>query len=360
MPHFLVYFLIELVVTFFIPLICITICYFCICSKIFNLKKIRTISRHFSKKQIFKSAKSDKKSVPPASPEEGTSKGKSDEKDSSFAMITSEEGEHKKEETSEQARSGFRVNMNHLAGQQVSEAAHTKPQGGGFKLNISSSPPVKQPKFGLYPTSSRVSNECGNDECSEVIPSTKKALSLYPDTVNTGAECSSDLPNMTEPQLYSIDPNMQRRRFNFFTSGEDDEFAECPEPGSKTGILASSINVIEKHYNAIEAAQKELAKKMRVYKYQIRVARTAVVVCTFFFMCYFVYEVGTLYVMWGVACHDTDPDSKINLFIKSSHGFLFLNSALNVLVYGLMHRTVRAHLSKICAGCTAKSANSSS
>ncbi|XP_063693387.1 uncharacterized protein LOC134825165 isoform X2 [Bolinopsis microptera] len=388
MSHFLVYFLIELVVTFFIPLICITICYFLICSKIFNLKKIRTISRHFSKKQIFKSAKSDKnKDSKPSSPEEGASKDKfnenypsnsnpsdkSKEKDSSFAMITSEEqsaeGEHKKQESriSEQSRSGFRINMNHTAEHQISEESvypvDTKPQG--YKLNISSSPPVKQPKFGLYPNSSRVSNECNdecsNKECSEVIPSTRKALSLYPDTVNIGEECSEEtLPNMTEPQLYSIDPNMQRRRFNFFTSGEDDEFAECPEPGSKTGILASSINVIEKHYNAIEAAQKELAKKMRVYKYQIRVARTAVVVCTFFFMCYLVYEIGTLYVMWGVACDDKDPDSKINLFIKSSHGFLFLNSALNVLVYGLMHRTVRAHLSKICAACTAKSANSSS
>ena len=159
------------------------------------------------------------------------------------------------------------------------------------------------------------------------------------------------------PRQYSIDPNMQRRRFNFFTSEEDDEFAECPEPGSKTGILASSINVIEKHYNAIEAAQKELAKKMRVYKYQIRVARTAVVVCTFFFMCYLVYEIGTLYVMWGVDCNQ---ESKTSQFIVMCHGFLFLNSALNVLVYGLMHRTVRAHLSKICAACTGKPASSNS
>ena len=383
MSHFLVYFLIEFVVTFIIPLICIIICYLLICSKIFNLKKIRTISRHFSKKQIFKSGKNDKnKQGKPPSPEEGSSKEieKSYEKESqsnaSLAMINTEDhsvevekGNSRQEIRSKlqisnsdpERKSGFRININQTADQQISEVpvypVENKPQG--FKLNISTSAPPRQPKFGLYPATSRVSNEC-----SEVVPepSTRNAFSLYPDAGQLTEECCDEtLPNMThhttEPQQYSIDPTMQRRRFNFFTSDGDSEFAECPEPGSKSGILASSINVIEKHYNAIEAAQKELAKKMRIYKFQIRVARTAVVVCTFFFVCYLAYEIGTLMVIWGYDCRD--DSSKHAQFIKMCHVFLFLNSALNVLVYGLMHRTVRAHLSKICATCTGKSASSS-
>ncbi|KAL5247115.1 hypothetical protein ACHWQZ_G019094 [Mnemiopsis leidyi] len=412
MSHFLVYFLIEVVVTFLVPLICITICYFLICSKIFNLKKIRTISRHFSKKQIFKSGKNDKskqsKSPPP---EEGPSKdslhnqkSKSYVKENnlSFAVIptddqiakvgkkVSRQENKQKISNSEAPNSGFKINVNQAAASnsgfkinvnqtpapasfrinthhdtsehQISKVSvypiENNPRNIKFNLNQTSS----KPKFGLYPDSSQLGVEC-NDQVIPDPPSSSQTFSFYRPS-STNAECcdeSLDLPNQThqspEPKQYPIDPNLQRRRFNFFTSEGDDQFAECPEPGSKPGILASSINVIEKHYNAIEAAQKELAKKMRVYKYQIRVARTAVVVCTFFFVCYLVYEIGTLYVIWGVDCHDSQ--SRVSKFVNMSHMFLFLNSALNVLVYGLMHRTVRANLSKICAACTGKSNSSS-
>ena len=255
---------------------------------------------------------------------------------------------------------GFRINTNHDAVEnQISEVSvyPIESSSRSIKFNLNQTP--SKPKFGLYPDSTQLSGEC-SDQVVPDPPSNPQTFSLYPNTSKVEC-CDETLPNMThqspEPKQYPIDPNLQRRRFNFFTSEGDDQFAECPEPGSKPGILASSINVIEKHYNAIEAAQKELAKKMRVYKYQIRVARTAVVVCTFFFVCYLVYEIGTLYVMWGVDC--ADDQTRASQFVKMCHMFLFLNSALNVLVYGLMHRTVRANLSKICAACTGKSNTSS-
>jgi hypothetical protein len=361
MSHFVVYFQIELVLSFILPLLCIIVCYFLICSKIFNLKKIRTISRHFSKRQLFKSGKNDKKRHNKSStPEEGSSKDnqKSFEKESnaSFAMITSEEHslETEKKPPKLETRS-FRINMNQTAEQQIDEMSvypiNSKPQG--FRINISTSAPARQPNFGLY--TSRVSNQCSD---ATPVSNSGKPPSLYPDT-NMVEECGEETNQSPEPKQYPIDPNLQRRRFNFFSTAEDDQFAECPEPNSnpRNNFLTNSINVIEKHYNAIEAAQKELAKKMRVYKFQIRVARTAVVVCTFFILCYLAYEIGTLYIIWEVNCSEENPTH--TLFIKMCHLFLFINSALNVLVYGLMHRTVRAHLSKICAACTGKTTSSS-
>ncbi|KAL5247116.1 hypothetical protein ACHWQZ_G019094 [Mnemiopsis leidyi] len=360
MSHFLVYFLIEVVVTFLVPLICITICYFLICSKIFNLKKIRTIMIP-TDDQIAKVGKK-------VSRQENKQKiSNSEAPNSGFKINVNQAAASnsgfKINVNQTPAPASFRINTHHDTSEhQISKVSvypiENNPRNIKFNLNQTSS----KPKFGLYPDSSQLGVEC-NDQVIPDPPSSSQTFSFYRPS-STNAECcdeSLDLPNQThqspEPKQYPIDPNLQRRRFNFFTSEGDDQFAECPEPGSKPGILASSINVIEKHYNAIEAAQKELAKKMRVYKYQIRVARTAVVVCTFFFVCYLVYEIGTLYVIWGVDCHDSQ--SRVSKFVNMSHMFLFLNSALNVLVYGLMHRTVRANLSKICAACTGKSNSSS-
>ena len=168
---------------------------------------------------------------------------------------------------------------------------------------------------------------------------------------------------MVDPPTFSIDPQMQRKRFTFFTTNTEDEFAECPEPGAKSGIVANSIQMLEKHYSAIESARDELAKKMRVYKYQLRVARTAIFVCTVFMVCYTMYTVALWYMILGGSCPEREGELSVAeqgeetelsvtaKFIEPAHLCLFINSALNVVIYGMMHRTVRAQMKKIVLFC---------
>ena len=358
-----------------------------ICSRIFSLKKIKTIGRTFSKRRKIISAKlgvSERKDRDTEAKEAALGKSAAvaerqgkpssegnygvndhnnkeyfvrDCSDSSFVRCSMSDKGYETQ-ISDCAQDGStdqkqgKVKIGDPRSISSSGFRLTIPEAPGFKLKTSPTPseaPILLTVDQIEECSRM--EECGSmamcsdrGECQDISPN---PAGENPPTLSSGPK---------DPPAFSIDPTMQRRRFNFFTT-DDDKFGVCPEPGTKPSIIANSIQVIEKHYCAIESARDELAKKMRIYQYQIRVARTAVVVCTFFVVCYLAYEIGILYVLWGVHCDDRH--SGISTYIGRCHFFLFINSALNVLIYGMMHRTVRADIMKIIKffSCTRKKAS---
>ena len=391
-----VYVILEQCISFFLPFIIIIFCYICICSKIFNLKKIRTIRRHFSRKQLFKTSKT--KSVDKGKDENSLKdkrnklKNKRDKagtdreiqivfnEDNDFAQFSLSKnsqisGSKQKKtrfsmrRTSSSEKVGFydgqdqsTIPLNSSKSSKPLERSSTKPL-----QSDNEAPPIPARKFHVNPESVRETPFDGT-EISEVSHDThdlpkfkidpllqRKRFNL--ETISYD-EVTEDAAT-EEPPKFQLDPSMQRNRFNFLIaeSQDDEQFGECPEPDAvnKTaGIIASSITKIEKHYNAIESAREEIAKKMRVYKYQIRVARTAIVICTLFLVCYIPYVASVLFVVLN---GDDDCGTKVmagGLRLKYVHLFLFINSASNVIIYGMMHRTVRAQVTKIIFFCQGK------
>ena len=319
-----------------------------ICSRIFNLQKIKTIGRSFSKKRKILSAK--------LGVSENKAGGRAKVKEIALGQSSDSAQQGKdfrdQELTSFATDKGYETQFDSESTRDVSVEVRSKEPSqvsSGFRLNI---PKHSGFKTNPSPTPSRGQIFLINDPTEGCNNKMQEGASMV--TCSDMVACSDIQPTplKKDPPAFSIDPTMQRRRFNFFTTDVNDEFAVCPEPDAKPGLIANSIQVIEKHYNAIESARDELAKKMRVYKYQIRVARTAIVVCTFFVVCYMAYEIGILYVLWGVHCDESD--SQVANYVGGCHVFLFVNSALNVLIYGMMHRTVRADIKKIVTFCTKK------
>eukprot|EP00116_Pleurobrachia_bachei_P006416 sb/3466678/ len=295
-----VYFILDMVVTVFLPLCIIVFCYIRICSKIFDLKKIRTISRHFSQRQIFKrSSKADRTdelggkqsirklqsnsstdvnmsragdtiSTIPETPVEGSISIYKTSEGSTFAKTSDDP--LMPYMMSDQPVRPFRLSLGH-AGRDKSFDLTTSDQEP-----ISTNPNRVNFNRAQSQVQFKLETKLEEEEISECTPTGTCSQPLS--TVTCGV---AGLPVSADPPVFMVDPTLQRKRFNFFTI--DTKLEECPEvpcSRARSGIISSSIGVIEKHYNAIESARDELAKKMRVYKYQIRVARTAVssdVVC---------------------------------------------------------------------------------
>ena len=326
-----VYYITDMVISLLIPFICISICYVRICNKIFTLKKIRTISRHFSKKDLFKRTKSAQQL---------------EEKKLKLARKNKESGEPKKDNG---------VNVTYVSDVTNSDFAL-------FQRNDKQSGKKKDNKLVHHELSTdaqysteimRESSLCSGIECESSFNAPDLSSFNAPDLEVCQESCLENVPSTSKFSAFKIDCS-------------DEKFDICPVESPNPQKI-SSFNKMENHYNAIAAAKDELAKKMRVYKYQLRVARTAVVICTLFIICYVPYAITVALMVIDPAASDSECESHRNSesgatqsgprkldFKGWAHFFLFLNSACNVIIYGLMHRTVRKQLSKIMLVCCSK------